>query len=349
MIIMIKRTDRVVFARIGWMTFYAGIVPGDARLIGGGSYNDKDAGSEKLNFAPYRGRVYGFVQGIRSSPLSLERIASTASDAESVDSTLVIFVSRRPSQRGQVIVGWYVNATVNYDAVADPRVKRFDTRVFNVVARPEDAVLLPTDQRWHSIPTGKGAFGQSNVCYARDADGNPKNASWIDRAIDYVQRYRGPNLVVDRDVETQNQAAEQAEAVHAAGQGQGFASTAAERRAIEEHAMRRARIYFLERFTKIEDVSRQKGVLDLRCGSGGRTSVHVEVKGTTTNGASIILTRGELERVRRGKTALYVLHSIKLAGGRATGGQESVLHPWEIEEKRLTPINYMYRMPTSQD
>lgn len=164
------------------------------------------------------------------------------------------------------------------------------------MARLKDAFRLPTKERWEPVPGGAGAFGQSNVCYLLARDGRPKKAAWMFKAIDYVREYAGPNLLTDPEIEVQNQAAAQAEAVDAAGQGQGFASTPAERRVIEDHAMARALRHFKSRYAVVENVSKQKGVLDLRCGSNGKTSVHVEVKGTTTSGESVILTRREVER-----------------------------------------------------
>jgi hypothetical protein len=338
-------TDRILFARIGWMNFYSGIVPGDAELIGGGAYNETDIGSEVLNFAPHQDRMYGFVQGVRSYPLTLERIDPEAQGADTISSTLVIFVSRRPHQKGQVIIGWYRNATVHRDAASDPRSSAHDWRAFNIVAKRKNAVLLPTNERRQPVRAGSGAFGQSNVCYPREQKGHRKNAHWMRRAVDYILAYTGANLVTDRDVETQNQAAEQAEAVQAAGQGQGFASTPAQRRAIEDHAMARALTHFRKRFSKVENVSKQKGVLDLRCGSAGKTIVHVEVKGTTTSGDSVILTRREVERARLGVCALYVLHSVKLKGDNASGGKERVIYKWVIGKGRLTPLNFTYELP----
>lgn len=338
-------TDRVLFARIGWMNFYSGIVPGDPELIGGGAYNETKIGSEVLNFAPHQERMYGFVQGIRSNPLTLERIDPQADGAETAGSTLVIFVSRRPHQKGQVIIGWYRNATVHREAASDPRSVARNWRAFNIVAKRKNAVLLPTNERWQLVPAGSGAFGQSNVCYASERNGHRKNARWIRQAVGYVIGYAGPNLVTDRDIETQNQAAEQAEAVEAAGQGQGFASTPAQRRAIEDHAMARALTHFRKRFSKVENVSKQKGVLDLRCGSAGKARVHVEVKGTTTSGGSVILTRREVERARSGACSLYVLHSIKLKGEKTSGGKERVIYKWVIGKGLLRPLNFTYKLP----
>jgi Domain of unknown function (DUF3883) len=337
--------SRVLFARIGWMNFYRGIVPGDPELIGGGAYNETEIGSEVLNFAAYEGRVYGFVQGIRQHPLTIERIDEAADGHDRVTMTLVIFVSRRPHQSGQVIIGWYRNAVVHREADSDPRPKFRSQRAFNITAKLKDAVLLPTKERWEAVPSGTGAFGQSNVCYPLDRDGHPKKAAWMSRAIEYVLKYAGANLVVDREVEVQDQAAAQAEAVDAAGQGQGFASTPGERRAIEDHAMARALRHFKKRYPVVENVSKQKGVLDLRCGSHGKTIIHVEVKGTTTPGESVILTRREVERARKKSSALYILHSIRLKHEKAIGGVERVIYKWDIGKGRLTPLNFSYKLP----
>lgn len=340
-----QRPGRVLFARIGWMTFYEGKVPGDSELVGGGAYNESGTGSEVLNFAPHQGRLYGFVQGIKSFPLTLKRIDPHSGDAASVNSTLVIFVAKRPDDGGQVIVGWYRNATVNQEAASDPRPGFRKKRAFNVVAKRREAVLLPTNERWQLVPSGAAAFGQSNVCYSYDSEFHRKKALWIRHAVDYVLGYTGANLVLDRSIETQNQGAEKAEATDAAGQGQGFASTPAQRRAIEEHAMARAFAHFRKRFSKVENVSKQKGVLDLRCGSAGETSIHVEVKGTTTAGDAVILTRREVERARSSPSALYVLHSIKLEGEKASGGTARVIDEWAIRRGSLTPLAFIYKLP----
>lgn len=340
-----QRPDRVLFARIGWMTYYRGRVLGDSELIGGGAYNESGTGSEVLNFAAHQDTIYGFVQGIQSFPLKLERIDPRAGDADSVDSTLVIFVAKRPNEGGQVIVGWYRNATVRRSAASDPRGAFRKLRAFNVVARDKDALLVPRDERCQLVPSGSGAFGKSNVCYTHERDGRPKNARWIRQAVDYVLGYAGANALLDRDIEIQNGAKARAEVEHAAGQGQGFASTPAQRRAIESHAMARAFAHFRKKFSKVENISKQKGVLDLRCGSAGETWIHVEVKGTTTAGESVILTRREVERARSSPCALYVLHSIKLDGERASGGTARVIDEWAINRGSLTPLAFIYKLP----
>lgn len=335
---------RVLFARVGWMTFYHGVTRGDAKVIGGGSYNTTGVGSEQLNFSPLGGQLKGFVQSIRSHPLKLERISANATDVDSLDGVLVVFIAQRPGERGQVVVGWYQDATVYRDVRPDPRRTQDADRVFNVQTSKSLAVLLPTNERYEFVPGGKGAFGQANVCYSLESNGKAKNAPWMKAVIEYTRRYKGANILTHPDVEGQNRASEQADASQAASQGQGFAATSKQRRAIELLAMRRALEHYREIYQVVKNTSLQKGVLDLCCGSGAK-KLRVEVKGTTTMGDSVILTRREVERARNEKCALFVLHSIELTGDKAKGGKALVIPRWKIRNHQLTPISFTYRLP----
>jgi hypothetical protein len=125
--------------------------------------------------------------------------------------------------------------------------------------------------------------------------------------------------------------------------GQGFAGTAEARRALAAHAMNRAKRYFRQRGYAVEDVSASKPY-DLRCRKGSH-ELHVEVKGTTTVGDFVVLTRGEVEwKAPGGTRALYILHSIALDGSKASGGQERIVTSWRIDRKDLTPVAYVYRV-----
>ena len=101
---------RVLFARVGWMRFYNGSVPGDERPVGGGSYNESNIGHEVYNFRETDERLYGYFQPPMSTDIvALERIDREASPStKQLNDVLVIFVARRPDG-GQVIVGWYGN------------------------------------------------------------------------------------------------------------------------------------------------------------------------------------------------------------------------------------------------
>jgi hypothetical protein len=73
------------------------------------------------------------------------------------------------------------------------------------------------------------------------------------------------------------------------------------------------------------------------------------VKGTTSDGSQIILTRAEVEWQRKfaPDNALVIVHSIELDGTvepvTATGGVLHCTSPWTIEEETLTVISYIHR------
>jgi hypothetical protein len=80
----------------------------------------------------------------------------------------------------------------------------------------------------------------------------------------------------------------------------------------------------------------------------GTETLFVEVKGTTSSGASVVLTRNEvaLHREVFPSNALMVVSGICLAnaGGEpvASGGVLRILWPWEVEDNRLTPVAFEY-------
>jgi hypothetical protein len=132
--------------------------------------------------------------------------------------------------------------------------------------------------------------------------------------------------------------------------GQGFSSDPRIRKAVELEAMRRAREHFQKRgFTAIEDVSRKRS-FDLH-GRDVEREVFIEVKGTQSPGARVLLTSNEVEFARRNKSkmALYVLHSIRVreVDGEVSveGGVERVYWPWDVDTGTLAPISFSYGLP----
>ena len=75
------------------------------------------------------------------------------------------------------------------------------------------------------------------------------------------------------------------------------------------------------------------------------------MKGTTTDGAEVILTPNEVRHAQEyPATALFVLSNItveRTEGGTitATGGVESVYDPWCLDEGTLTPLGFRYEVP----
>jgi uncharacterized protein DUF3883 len=126
----------------------------------------------------------------------------------------------------------------------------------------------------------------------------------------------------------------------------GVIMTAAERTAIETHAVGVVSTYFSGLGYRVDDVGGYESYdLDVRR-PGER--IYVEVKGTTTEGATVVLTKNEVElhRAHYPNNALAVVHDILLDRSvnppAASGGRLELVQPWKIESDTLTPLSYQY-------
>jgi hypothetical protein len=121
------------------------------------------------------------------------------------------------------------------------------------------------------------------------------------------------------------------------------------RKAIELRAVAMAISYFEERGWDVEDVG-SSASYDLRC-KKGRRLLHVEVKGTTSRGKKVLMTRNEVHHAQGtdAELALYVLSGVAVDDESeppvASGGTERVLDPWQIEDSALDPVGYEYTLP----
>jgi hypothetical protein len=130
--------------------------------------------------------------------------------------------------------------------------------------------------------------------------------------------------------------------------GQDFTSDAVARRAVERLAVHEAERYFQRRGWNTEDVGDAESY-DLRC-TASDVELRVEVKGTTSSGGTVMLTRNEVTHAREfPRVALFVLSGIRLsrdaAGGvTAAGGQARVVDPWRPSPERLRALAYRYEV-----
>jgi len=127
---------------------------------------------------------------------------------------------------------------------------------------------------------------------------------------------------------------------------QGYSRSAEDRRAIELHAMRKAKEWLeAERFTKIKDCSGKESFdfLAFR----GLKAWKVEVKGTQSlRGDDILMTANEVElhRAEKGSTVIVIVFGIKLACSGdnlvASGGEAWGEVGWDIDTWSLTSKAY---------
>jgi len=132
--------------------------------------------------------------------------------------------------------------------------------------------------------------------------------------------------------------------------GQGFGLTPAERRAVEDHAMKIAENHLIAKGYGCE-ITSAWAPYDI-VASNDDEEIVVEVKGTTSAGAHVILTANEVNvhRLRYPANALYVVHSIDLkreAPGLspvASGGVLVVARPWDISSCEMKALAYQVKL-----
>jgi predicted RNA-binding protein with PUA-like domain len=147
-----------------------------------------------------------------------------------------------------------------------------------------------------------------------------------------------------------SEAAAVEDAVRPRTRGQRWSASPAVRRAIELHAVQAAIEHYTRQGWSVENVSAYCSY-DLHCEQDDRV-LRVEVKGTTSTGERVLLTRNEVVQARAEypNTALFVFADVavvKEADGRpsARSGRAVVLEPWMPRDEDLEAIAYEYRVP----
>lgn len=130
--------------------------------------------------------------------------------------------------------------------------------------------------------------------------------------------------------------------------GQGTRLSQADRTAIEKHAVALATRYLTGQGYRVHDVGAVESY-DLDA-VRGTEHLYVEVKGTTSRGEEVILTKNEVDLMGKNHpdTMLIVVGNIDLdrsgSTPRASGGDLRATHPWLIDPADLSPISYRYRV-----
>lgn len=125
------------------------------------------------------------------------------------------------------------------------------------------------------------------------------------------------------------------------GLGQGWRGSPEGRKSIEAYAMALALQHYSGLWPEVLDVSANQPY-DLLCRNGDR-ELRVEVKGTTSPGLSVLLTRNEVRHAQANtaRVALFVVSEIKSASsGPCSGGNTRILEPWDIRRSELDPVAF---------
>lgn len=127
--------------------------------------------------------------------------------------------------------------------------------------------------------------------------------------------------------------------------GAGFQRSATHRRAIELAAMQAARAWLESDGWTVVDRS-ASSPFDFECRNEFK-KLFVEVKGTTSRGSQIVLTRNEVHfhQDKYPQNALIVVSKIEVneSGEASTvNSRVRVIHPWAIEQANLQVISFTY-------
>ncbi len=194
---------KILFCNIAQMKYYKGIIPGkDEPQYGGDFVLQTGDAHEKYNFEPVAldgdEVCLGFFEtkstnGSDSNQLHIEKLEGVRRTDNAVDDVLVVWCAKR-RDASSVVVGWYKHATLyrNYqECTFDGGYQQF----FNVLAKAEDCVLLPTAERTHQWwaprcrQTRSFGFGQANVWFAEEESAKP----YIEKLTTLIKDYHGEN------------------------------------------------------------------------------------------------------------------------------------------------------------
>lgn len=132
--------------------------------------------------------------------------------------------------------------------------------------------------------------------------------------------------------------------------GQGFSTDQAAKSAIENHAMDRARAHYEKLGTVVNTSARKSWDYEVDIDS---VAWRLEVKGTTGDPIDVILTRNEVQNANvYPHVALFVVSNITVTTDdtghcTASGGRDTLYHPWALDPGDLTPLGFTYRLPPS--
>ncbi len=307
--------QKIIFANIGWMISYNGQNLSD-QIFGGGSYSDADK-HEAFNFQDLNRKCYGYVQA-KYDTINLSRIDSTVEDnSQKIEDVLVIWFAPNKILGGSWIVGWYRHATV-YRNYKSSRSEARNKYGYYFVAKQEDCILLPVDERTMQIPRQRKYYpGRSNIWYA-DA---PEVRAFRNKIVSYVNSYNPTNKKMRQNPFSK-------------------ISTVA-RTQIEIAAVNKIKELYTQRGYIVIDVQKENKGWDLEAIMGKRKLL-LEVKGQGNHSPYIRITRNEYEQMKKHK-AIYricvVINAIKSPESYIFLHQYNNIWVWEDDENTKLEID----------
>ena len=131
---------------------------------------------------------------------------------------------------------------------------------------------------------------------------------------------------------------------------QGFIKDSKKKVLIELHAMKVAYEHYSDNGYEIEDCSGLRNLgYDYRCKKGNEL-IEVEVKGTTTHGNSVILTRNEVDNAKttQNRADLFIVHSMDILVNDGDydviSHKVNIIENWTPIDSSLEALTYSYKV-----
>jgi len=271
----------LVVLRVGYMERY----DGPAEISGGGAFvAENGVGGEVFNFKPSHGKCYGYAMSRHSSGVKLHLLDSSRTwrVGDELSGVDVVFIARKPGV-GQVVVGWYRNATVFHKQYRARRGTipgmNEGVRYFLCVANADSVRLIPDTERTFEVPYApnghKGFPGQSNVWYPMSHADNPKVSRFTKSLTEYIRAASGAALPEDESGR---------KGKSGGGKGRRLKPDHAHNTLVEEAAVEVVWQHYEAAGFKVKSVEEDNLGWDLEAKKGAQV-LRLEVKGTS--GASI--------------------------------------------------------------
>jgi hypothetical protein len=290
----------LIVLRVGYMERYDG--PGI--ITGGGGYVlENGVGGEVFNFKPSRGKCYGYAMSTKFAGLDLNKV-DTSRDwlpGDELSGVDVVFIARKPTV-GQVVVGWYRNATIFH--------KQYRTRYGSIAGMvemrrhfmcwaPSDSVHLLSDgQRTFvvpSAPAGNHGFpGQSNVWYPSQNFDDVGVRGFTRRLRRYLDKASSVPLSSD-----------EAGVTKGGGAGRRPIPDQAHNAKVEAAAVRVVGKYYESLGYTVKSVESENLGWDLHARKRNKT-LYIEVKGVSDSSIYFELTPNEYKRLKEHYTYFRV-------------------------------------------
>jgi len=176
------------------MTAYDGI----GHIVNGGAEIERlGMGGEMWNFRVENRRCYGYAMSVGFSGVNLNRLLGGVARSRGDKGTGidVIFFATKPGV-GQVVIGWYLNATVfhtKYYVRKKAPVDGDRAKKIHYLCRADarDAFLLAEEDRTFRVPYapahGRGFPGMSNIFYPDLDSDQPEVMRFLGDLQDYVR------------------------------------------------------------------------------------------------------------------------------------------------------------------